>query len=71
MRASHPEYRWDLIDQGRIAVGMTKTEVMLAKDGFVKINRASYGEQWGYGFASRGGSRQHVYFQNAICTSWN
>lgn len=65
MRARHPEWRWDLIDRDKIAINMSREELICSWGMPQRINSASHGpDQWVYG-------RKHVYVHGGRVTAWN
>lgn len=68
LRRRHPDWNWDVIDQGRIFKGMSKEEVILAWGVPHRVNKSSYGEQWVYHRAAQDIPTDYLHFENDILT---
>lgn len=74
MKRRYPDWDWRRIESGTMWVGMTDLQLRLSWGPPVKINRASYGDQWVYEFVDLTGRvyrRQYAYVRDGVVTSWN
>jgi len=69
LKVEHPFWDWEMIAQGKVAIGMSEAEVRTSWGNPGDVNRSvgSWGvhEQWVYA-----GRYAYLYFENGILTSW-
>ena len=68
LRRRHPDWNWAVIDQGRIAEGMTRHEVILAWGQPHRVNKSNYGEQWVYHRGAKDRPTDYLHFENDVLT---
>jgi hypothetical protein len=68
LRRRHPGWNWADIDQGKVAKGMGKEEVILSWGDPHRVNKSTYGEQWVYHRSGEDRSTDYLHFENGILT---